>query len=158
SWADNEAALAANNPGPVQPAPLPRALDIAIGLVSVNGVPIISGSGSGSTPNLAEDQFEPNDSSTQPTQLAILTRTETFYNLPINTHANGLPDNDWYGIRVGQDGTFAATINYTPLTTGDLNMRLFTVNSQGLLIQLGSSLTLGTTTQSISEAVINGEP
>ncbi len=161
AWADNEAALANVNPGPAKPTPLPRALDVAVGLVSINNVPILSGGGGGgggSTPNLSDDQFEPNDSSSQPTQLGFLSGTETFSNLTINTHANGLPDNDWYGIRASQDGTFTATINYTPLDTGDLNMRLFTVNSQGLLVQLGSSLTLGTTTQTISVFVANGEP
>jgi hypothetical protein len=165
AWADNSAFLSGVNPGPSLPPPLPKALDIAVAVVALNGVTPIGGSGSGTGSGdpsggsaIPDDQFEPNDSSNRATQFGALVGSEAFSNLTINTHSNGLPDTDWYQWSAGQSGTFTASINYNTPDGGDLNMRVFTLSSQGVLIQLGSSLVQHSASQTVSVGVTAGEP
>jgi hypothetical protein len=67
-------------------------------------------------------------------------------------------DNNWWRWQAGQNGTFTVTINYKSFDGGDLQLRLFTLNSQNQLIQLGSSRAMGVTSQSVSASVTAGEP
>ena len=107
---------------------------------------------------LPEDRFEPNDSSARATALGTLLDPVTLTGLTINIHANGLPDNDWFRMNTGGPGVFTATINYKSPDLGDLHMRVFTVNSKGTLIQLGSSRNVGVKTQTVSFDVFNDIP
>jgi hypothetical protein len=67
-------------------------------------------------------------------------------------------DNNWWRWQAGQSGTFTVQINYQPFNGGDLNLRVFTLDSQGHLIQLGTSRATGVTSQKVSVSVTAGEP
>ena len=102
---------------------------------------------------LFEDSFEPNDSSDQATNFSALgTGSQTYIALTIAQHANGLPDYDWYRWTAGQSGTFKATINYS-ITGGDLQLRVYTLDTNNHLVQLGASLNVGVTSQSVAVPV-----
>jgi hypothetical protein len=106
---------------------------------------------------LFQDPFEPNDSSDRATNFGTLAAgTQNFVGLTIANHANGLPDYDWCRWTIGQSGTFRATISYS-ITGGDLQLRVYGL-MDGQLVQLGSSLNTGVTTQSVAVAVGGGEP
>jgi hypothetical protein len=105
---------------------------------------------------LFPDPFEPNDSSDRATNFGTLSGTENFVGLTIAQHANGLPDYDWYRWTAGQSGTFRATITYS-IPGGDLQLRVYALMN-GQLVQLGSSLNTGVTSQSVAVAAGSGEP
>src|SRR5579871_65570 len=126
--------------------------------------PISSTSGSGTAKpprvQLPPDMFDPNNTSDQATQFGILNAGSTTYaNLSIGDKPPSfLPDNDWYEWTAGQSGTFTASITYSSFDGGDLHLRVFTLDSQNHLIQLGSSRMIGVTSQSVSVPVTAGEP
>jgi hypothetical protein len=98
---------------------------------------------------LPQDAFELNDTSDKPTNFGFFAGNTTIKNLTIAGHADLLPDYDWYSFVTASTGTFAATITYMPNGGGDLNMRVFTVDANNTLIQLGASLAQGTNMQSV---------
>jgi hypothetical protein len=115
-------------------------------------------SGGRSNVRLADDRFEPNDTSSMATVLGVLhAGTETIGGLTINIHANGVPDNDWFRWTIGASGTFSATINYTPLNGGDLDLRVYALNSSGQLVQLGAGIQRGVKSQHVTVHVTAGE-
>jgi len=109
---------------------------------------------------LAPDGFDPNNSSDQATQFGLLTAgTTTYANLSIGDKPpNFLPDNDWYEWIADQNGTFMVSIAYKSFDGGDLHLRVFTLDSQNHLIQLGSSRMIGVTSQTAQVSVTAGEP
>jgi hypothetical protein len=109
---------------------------------------------------LAPDMFDPNNSSDQATDFGILAAgTTTYANLSIaDKPPNFLPDNDWYQWIADQNGTFMVSIAYKSFDGGDLHLRVFTLDSQNHLIQLGSSRMIGVTSQSVQVSVTAGEP
>jgi Domain of unknown function (DUF4214) len=94
------------------------------------------------------------------TYLGVLTGTQIWNNLAINTLPNGLPDNNWYLWTAGNTGAFTARIDYTPglPNPGDLDLRVFTINANNDLIQLGASLNSNVTDQVLSVVVTDHEP
>jgi hypothetical protein len=111
---------------------------------------------------LGDDRFDPNETSDTATFFGVLTPgTVPYPNLTIDRHANGLFAYDWYRWTAGASGTFTSLVNNVVSTTGDgdLNERVYTLDSQNILIPLGSSRLLGgNNDQSVSVAVDQGEP
>jgi hypothetical protein len=88
----------------------------------------------------------------------VLNGTETFNNLTLNRHANGLFDYDWFTWTAGQSGTFTPTLNNINAFGGDLHERVYTLVGDNL-VQLGCSQKVGgAKTQRTSVAVTAGEP
>jgi hypothetical protein len=117
------------------------------------------GGGSGGILNgLSDDRFERNDTSDQATQFGTLAAgSETFTALTINLHADGTVDQDWYQFSPTQAGTLTVSVNNI-VSNGDLWLRLFKVNSNGTLSEIGNStLTGGFTTQQAAVAVNAGD-
>ena len=113
----------------------------------------------GFIPPPPSDHFDPNGSSDQAADLGILPAgTEDFANLSIVDLPNGLPNVDWFRAATAQAGTLTVQINYTIATGTDLNMRVFTLDSSGMLHQLGSSRNSNTNHQTVSVSVAAGEP
>jgi hypothetical protein len=88
----------------------------------------------------------------------VLSGSQQFDNLTINHHANGLPDYDWYQWSAGKTGVLNIVVNYTPATTGDLNIRVFTLGANNTLIQIASSRNLGVTQQAVHVIIGEGMP
>jgi hypothetical protein len=147
-WADNNK-LITTNPG------LPD-FDIVISVIITPGGPTPPPGGGGS--GLADDRFEFNDTSDKATQFGVLSGSQQFDNLTINHHANGLPDYDWYQWSAGKTGVLNIVVNYTPATTGDLNIRVFTLGANNTLIQIASSRNLGVTQQAVHVIIGEGMP
>lgn len=116
-----------------------------------------SGSEGGVT-SLPDDRFEPNETSDKATAFGSLTAAQNFSNLTINRHTNGLVDNDWYTWSIPQTGTVTVQINYQTLNSGDLHLRVYTYDTQGSLVQLGSSRNLGATSQKVIVNISQGNP
>jgi hypothetical protein len=112
----------------------------------------------GSTNGLADDRFERNDTSDQATNLgAFGPATVNYTGLTINLHTDGTDDQDWYQITTTQAGTLSVSVNHIA-SGGDLWLRLFKVNSNGTLLEIGNStLTGGVTTQLASVTVNAGD-
>lgn len=146
AWADNSPGLVGNPDGP-------KKFGIAIAVGTTAG-----GTGGPGGVGLPPDRFEPNDTSDRATLLGVLTAAQKFPNLTIATHANGLPDYDWYQWTAGKTGTFNAAINYATVNGGDLHMRVFTLDANGNLIEIASSRLTGVTTQQIAVHVTMNEP
>jgi len=98
---------------------------------------------------LPQDIFELNDTSDKPTNFGFFAGNTTIDKLTIAGHPDLLPDYDWYSFITAASGSFSATIGYLPNGGGDLNMRVFTVDANNTLIQIGASLAQGTTMQSV---------
>jgi hypothetical protein len=148
-WTDNNK-LVTGNPD------VPH-FDIVISVIVTPGgtlPPPPGGGGSG----LADDRFEPNDTSDKATQFGVLSGSQQFDNLTINHHANGLPDYDWYQWSAGKTGVLNIVVNYTPATTGDLNIRVFTLGTNNTMIQIASSRNLGVTQQVVHVIIGEGMP
>ncbi len=155
AWADNSKTLVGN--------PDPPNFDIAIAPVTVTTGPPVPPPAPPPPPSggiiLPDDQFELDETSDTAHDFGVLAAgTQTFNNLTINIHANGLPDYDWFKWTAAQSGTYTVTINYTPVTTGDLELRVYMRDGNNMLLQLGSSLNQNVTTQQVSVSVTNGEP
>ena len=101
------------------------------------------------------DIFELNETSDRATNFGVYKGNTTIKNLSIAAHANLLPDYDWYSFVAGESGTFTATIAYVASGAGDLNMRIYAVDANNTLIQLGAGLNLHTTFQ---QAFVAGVP
>jgi hypothetical protein len=150
-WADNSKQLTGN--------PDPTNFDIAVAAVTVSGAP---NPNPNPTPppaggGLADDRFEPNDTSDKATNLGTLAAGPTNEdNLTVNIHANGLPDYDWYRWTVGQNGKATVTITYSN-NSGDLHLRVYTLDSQGDLLQLASSRNTHVNAQKVTVSVTQGE-
>jgi hypothetical protein len=142
SWTDNSPNLVGNTDKPN--------FDIATALVLVG-----SGGGGGGGSSLIPDIYELNDTSDRTTSFGVYKGDTTVKNLTIAAHASLLPDYDWYTFIAGESGKFTATIAYVPLGAGDLNMRIYTVDANNTLIQLGAGLNLHTTFQQVS---VSGVP
>jgi hypothetical protein len=67
------------------------------------------------------------------------------------------PDYDWYRWTAGQAGIFTATVKISA-HVGDLELHIFTVNSQDTLINLGNAVVPGATTLTVSTSLSAGEP
>jgi hypothetical protein len=104
-------------------------------------------------PVLAEDPFEPNDTSDKATNFGPLTGSQTYKALTINKHANGLPDYDWFRWSAGAAGTFSASI---AATNGNLELHLFTL-SGNTLVELAKDTIKGQANKGVTAAVTSGE-
>jgi hypothetical protein len=144
SWADNSNSTGNNPDGRLS------GLDAYTAAVTVASLAAF--------PNPGEDRFEPNDTSERATFFGLLTGRQSYTGLTINRHATGLFDYDWYRWSAATSGTFTATISNIR-SNGDLNIRVFTLDSLDTLVELGSSRLLGgATTQTVSVHVTAGEP
>jgi hypothetical protein len=157
AWADNSTTLAGN---PNRPN-----FDIATakvtgpGAASTGGGPTGGGPTGGTFVPRPPDRFDPNETSDQAFSFGVLSAgTQTITNLLISRLPNGFVDNNWWRWQARQNGTFTVQINYQSFNGGDLNLRLFTLDSQNHLIQLGASRATGVTSQKVSVAVTAGEP
>jgi hypothetical protein len=104
------------------------------------------------------DQFEPDDSSDQAHNFGALNAgTESFANLSIFNHPNGLPDVDWYRWSVATTGIVSVFVDYRIFDGTDLNLRLFSLDAGGFLHEIGSSRNMNTSRQKVSVAVTAGE-
>jgi len=101
------------------------------------------------------DRFDPNDTSDTATLLASMPQTQS--GLRITRHADGVFDNDWF--RLSAFGSsITVTINYTTFDGGDLHLRVFTLDAQGQLFQLGSSRNTGVRSQTVTVGTTPGQP
>lgn len=151
AWVDNSRGLATN--------PNATAFEVATASVVVEGTSIITPGTPGSSPiALPDDSFEQNDSSDRATNFGALSATQTFSGLSIGRHANGFPDVDWFRWTTSSAGTVSVTINYQPAAGSDLQVRVFTLNGQNSLVELGSSLSVGVRSQRVSVPVAAGQP
>ena len=140
AWTDNSPNLIGNTDKPN--------FDIATAQVVVSSGG--GGGGGGGAPILNPDVFELDDTSDRPANLGIFSGTQTFKNLSIVAHANLLPDYDWYSFVAGKTGPLTTTIAYIPSGSGDLGLRVYTVDANNTLIQLGASQVLHTTFQQVT--------
>jgi photosystem II stability/assembly factor-like uncharacterized protein len=109
-------------------------------------------------PFLPPDQFEPNDTSDQATNFAVLPAgTTTITNLTIADHPNGFHDVDWYRFTASQSGTLSVQIDYQIVDGTDLHIRLFRLDAAGFLHELDSSRNMLVTAQRVSAAVNAGD-
>src|SRR5262249_36758488 len=98
-----------------------------------------------------------NDTSDTATNFGSLAAGSTLIDsLSIGNHANGLPDYDWYRFTASQAGTVTATITIGNIA-GDLEVHLFTVNSNNTLVELAKSAVRNAPSQSVSAAFSAGE-
>lgn len=152
-WADNSTTLTGN---PNRPN-----FDVAVARVTGPGAASSTTPGGGTTPFVPRppDSFDPNQTSDQAFSFGVFSAgSQTIPNQLISRLPNGLVDNNWWRWQAGQDGTFTVQIDYQSFDGGDLNLRLFTLDSQNHLIQLGSSRAAGVTSQKVSVAVAAGAP
>lgn len=155
-WSDNSTTLVGN-------PDLPH-FDVAVARVTGPGAPSSTAGGGtpGGTPTFVlrpPDRFDPNETSDQAFNFGVFPAgTQTITDLLISRLPTGQVDNNWWRWQAGQDGTFTVQIAYQSFDGGDLNLRLFTLDSQNHLIQLGSSRAAGVTSQSVSVSVSAGEP
>ncbi len=127
AWTDNSAAIAGQNPNPTT-------MDAATITIRV---PVI----------LAQsDVFEPNETSDMAHDFHTLPPgvLEALLNLTVATHSNGLPDYDWFRWSAGGSGTLSVTFS-TKVTSAPLEVRLFTVDANNTLVELGSTTSSGNT-------------
>jgi photosystem II stability/assembly factor-like uncharacterized protein len=117
----------------------------------------LGGGGGGGGPPIGEDRFEPNETSDKATQFGVETGPLDFPGLTITTHANGLPDYDWYEIFGGVSGTFTVTIKIQPVQ-GDIELHLFTITGSNTLTELSNSTAPGVTTRTLTAPISLGEP
>jgi hypothetical protein len=152
-WTDNNPLIFTN--------PEAVTFDIMTAVITVTGPGGGGGSGGGGGGGfvqLPDDRFEPNDTSDRPTNFGVLMGQQAETGLTISLHPNGLFDNDWYRWTAGAPGTFDVKINYQSPTGGDLNMRVYTLDSLHRLVQIASSRQRGVTSQEVSVRVLQGEP
>jgi Subtilase family len=96
------------------------------------------------------------ESSTQATNLGVLgSGTETFQSV-IKKQSDGLDGNQWGTWTAGISGTFSATLNYN-IPGGDLNFRLYMLNSFDDLVQIAAGTLLDVSKQTLSAQVSAGE-
>jgi hypothetical protein len=86
----------------------------------------------------------------------LATGTTPLTDLTIINHANGLPDYDWYHFTAGATGTLTVSMIYQ--SAGDLDLRVYTVDSNNTLILLGSGLSTGQSKQSVTTVIGGGMP
>jgi hypothetical protein len=99
--------------------------------------------GVGSAVNPGPDRFEPNDTSDVATDMGRVADSETFTDLSIDHHANGLFDQDWYKWSIKNAGTFDASLVNIKANGGDLHLRVFVLNPDDTLTELGNSTLVG---------------
>jgi hypothetical protein len=129
---------------------------------ATSGVAVIKAQGVGTILSFnalkQPDQFDPNDSSDQAHDFGIFPAgMRTFTQLSIFNEADGLPNVDWYRAIAGQDGVFSVAIDYLMFQGSDLHLRLFALDSAGVLHQLDSSRNMNTNHQIVSAVVSAGE-
>jgi hypothetical protein len=104
-----------------------------------------TGAGGG---NVAPDRFEVNDTSDQPTGMgAVISTTQTFTGLSIDRHANGFFDQDWFHWTTSVGGTFNVSLTNISAGGGDLHVRVFRLNGNNTLTELGNGTQVGGFTQ-----------
>jgi hypothetical protein len=157
AWADNSSTLAGNPNRPNFDVATAKVTGPSAASTPTGGGP----TGGGTNPFVPRppDRFDPNETSNEAFSFGILSAgTQTTTNLLISRLPDGLVDNNWWRWQAGRSGTFTAQINYQPFSGGDLNLRVFTLDSQNHLIQLGTSRAAGVTSQRVSVSVAAGEP
>jgi hypothetical protein len=100
--------------------------------------------------------FNGGQTSNVATQLGVLSGSVKYAGA-IENLPNGLPSNQWGEWTAGKTGTFTADLDYG-ISNGDLNMRLYTLDSAGDLIQLASATNIGVLSQTLTAPVTAGEP
>jgi hypothetical protein len=87
------------------------------------------------------DRFEFNETSASATQMgAMVLGRNLMEALSIQDHLDGLPDYDWYQWTTSSAGTVTASVHLGN-TAGPLEVHLFTIDSNGSLIQLSEDQT-----------------
>jgi hypothetical protein len=139
-------------------AALPDGLTGA-GLIQVTPIaaPPDGGGGGGGAGALSQVLLDLGQTSDQATDLGTLAPGgHTYSGLGLMQRPNGLPAYNWARWTMGQSGTLTVSINYQ--SSGDLHLRVYTLDGQGTLAQLGSSRARGTNTQSVAIPVGKDEP
>jgi hypothetical protein len=101
------------------------------------------------------DRFDPNSTSDKATNLGTLAPGATSVNDLTIGDINGLPNYDWFRWSAGSAGTVTASI--TRKAGGDLELHLFTIDSNNTLIELASDTTPRTATHTVSAAFSAGQ-
>jgi hypothetical protein len=123
-------------------------------IVKAQGIGTILGFSTAPPP----DRFDPNETSDTATNFgAFPVGTQTLAGLSIFDLPSGFERVDWYRWTASQGGTFSVQIDYTIFSGTDLHLRLFILDSAGILHQLASSRNMNTTTQRVSVGVTPGE-
>ncbi|HMC65859.1 MAG TPA: S8 family serine peptidase [Gemmataceae bacterium] len=137
-WADNSGSL---NPPDVSPP------EFEIATVAVQIVLAF------------EDRFEPNDTSDKATFLGGFgVGSQGIGNVSINIHGSGYPDYDWYRWTASANGTFTANMKIVA-SNGDLELHLFTVDSNNTLIELARDVVRdGRANRTVSAVFGSGQP
>ena len=78
--------------------------------------------------------------------------------LTIFDHSNGLADTDWYSLFAAVSGRLTIAITYTISSGTDLHLRAFTLDANGMLVQLGASMVANTNNQIVAFNVTAGMP
>ncbi len=128
------------------------------GLVQITPfTPSGGGGGGGGGGRASDDAFESNDTSERAANLGIMVPgSVTLGSLTLINHVNGLPDYDWYRATAATTGVFTVSMNYN--STGDLHMRLYTVDANNTLVPLGLSTATGLSKQIITALIPQGMP
>ena len=106
-----------------------------------------------------DDPFEFNDSSDRATPIGLMgTGTLVGTGLTIFDHSNGLADTDWYSLFAAVSGRLTIAITYTISSGTDLHLRAFTLDANGMLVQLGASMVANTNNQIVAFNVTAGMP
>ena len=106
------------------------------------------------------DIYEPNDTSDVASNIGRLTTAapSSLSALTINLKPDGSYDQDWFKWNMGQSGTVTIGMNNISAGGGDLILRVFKLNSNNTLSEIGNSVTTGgVTTRQVSAAVNAGD-
>jgi hypothetical protein len=110
-----------------------------------------------------QDTFDPDETSDTAHNFGVLPAGQAVAldNLTISTLPNGLPDYDWFRWKMPASGTFQVNFNVVE-TSGDLELHIFTVDSNNTLHELANISTVNAatcnSTQPLAVAVHGGEP
>ena len=111
------------------------------------------------TPVTTSNQFSPNNSSDAATDFGALTSTTiSFNNLTIYLEPNGLYSQAWFKVSASLTGTLNVDMtNIAAVGNGGLQLRVFVLNSDGSLTDIGDSLTVNALTQTVSVGATQGQ-
>ena len=110
-------------------------------------------------PVTVSDMFESNDTSDVATNFGTLGSTPlAFTNLTINLKPSGFFDQDWYTFTAGLSGTLNVNLtNIRFVGNGGIDLRVFILNSNDTLTDIGDSTTLNATSQAVSVGAAQGQ-
>ncbi|MCI0456209.1 MAG: SBBP repeat-containing protein [Gemmataceae bacterium] len=116
----------------------------------------VAGPGGTSIPGVQVDQFEANNTSDVPTNLGAVVGTQPFTGMSIARTAANRFDQDWYSFTMPTGGVFNVTLPII-VAGGDIHVRVFRLNPNSTLTELGNSTLINSSTQSVSVGVAAGQ-